>query len=89
MVTIEEKVVKFLQTKLWEDLGKEKNFEIKLTDLLEEDLGLDSIDRVELWLDLEVYFNVTFDSKVSDEAYKIAKTVEDIVNIIKMFGEEN
>ncbi len=53
--------------------------DIELTSSLKEDLDIDSIDAVELSLDLEEKFDV----ELSDEELAALKTVEDIVNLIE------
>ena len=51
---------------------------IKLSASLESDLGLDSLDAVELGMALEEEFGITID----EEKLASFKTVEDIVNFI-------
>ena len=51
---------------------------IKLSASLENDLGLDSLDAVELGMALEEEFGITID----EEKLASFKTVEDIVNFI-------
>lgn len=53
--------------------------DIKLENLLNEDLGVDSLDAVELSLDLETEFDV----EISDEELASLKTVKDIVDLIE------
>ena len=53
--------------------------DIKLESLLNEDLGVDSLDAVELSLDLETEFDV----EISDEELASLKTVKDIVDLIE------
>lgn len=53
--------------------------DIKLESLLNEDLGVDSLDAVELSLDLETEFDV----EISDEELASFKTVKDIVDLIE------
>lgn len=53
--------------------------QIKEESLLNEDLGIDSLDAVELSLDLETEFNV----EISDEELASLKTVKDIVTLIE------
>lgn len=53
--------------------------EIKLESNLAEDLGADSIDAVEIVMDLEETFNIT----LSDEQTENIKTVADLVNYIE------
>ena len=51
---------------------------IKLSASLENDLGLDSLDAVELGMALEEEFGITID----EDKLASFKTVEDIVNFI-------
>ena len=51
---------------------------IKLSASLESDLGLDSLDAVELGMALEEEFGITID----EDKLASFKTVEDIVNFI-------
>lgn len=53
--------------------------QIKEESLLNEDLGIDSLDAVELSLDLETEFDV----EISDEELASLKTVKDIVDLIE------
>lgn len=53
--------------------------QIKEESLLNEDLGIDSLDAVELSLDLETEFDV----EISDEELASLKTVKDIVTLIE------
>ena len=51
---------------------------LKESDSLELDLNLDSLDRTELLMDLEIKFNI----EINNEEAKKAYTVGDIVDII-------
>lgn len=53
--------------------------DIQLESTLKEDLGIDSLDAVELSLDLETEFDV----EISDEELASLKTVKDIVELIE------
>ena len=57
---------------------------IKLSASLENDLGLDSLDAVELGMALEEEFGITID----EEKLASFKTVEDIVNFIDSAKED-
>ena len=57
---------------------------IKLSTSLENDLGLDSLDAVELGMALEEEFGITID----EEKLASFKTVEDIVNFIDNAKED-
>ena len=57
---------------------------IKLSASLENDLGLDSLDAVELGMALEEEFGLTID----EEKLASFKTVEDIVNFIDSAKED-
>ena len=53
--------------------------DIQLESTLKEDLGIDSLDAVELSLDLDTEFDV----EISDEELASLKTVKDIVELIE------
>ncbi len=57
---------------------------IKLSASLENDLGLDSLDAVELGMALEEEFGITID----EDKLASFKTVEDIVNFIDNAKED-
>ena len=57
---------------------------IKLSASLESDLGLDSLDAVELGMALEEEFGITID----EDKLASFKTVEDIVNFIDNTKED-
>ena len=57
---------------------------IKLSASLESDLGLDSLDAVELGMALEEEFGITID----EDKLASFKTVEDIVNFIDNAKED-
>ena len=57
---------------------------IKLSASLENDLGLDSLDAVELGMALEEEFDITID----EDKLASFKTVEDIVNFIDNAKED-
>lgn len=57
---------------------------IKLSASLENDLGLDSLDAVELGMALEEEFGITID----EDKLTSFKTVEDIVNFIDNAKED-
>lgn len=57
---------------------------IKLSASLESDLGLDSLDAVELGMALEEEFGITID----EDKLASFKTVEDIVNFIDNVKED-
>ena len=63
---------------LAEQLGISEN-EINPDSLLTEDLGLDSLDLVEMIMAIESEFDV----EISDEGAENIKTVEDAVNFIR------
>ncbi len=63
---------------LVESLNIEED-EIKLDSSLNDDLGIDSLDAVELSLDLENEFDI----EITDEELSSLKTVEDIVKLIE------
>jgi acyl carrier protein len=52
--------------------------EITLASTLEDDLGLDSLDKVELLMECEVQFKIN----IEDEEYEKIETVDDLLNTI-------
>ena len=48
-----------------------------------DDLKLDSLDKIELWMALEEEFNV----EISDEKAELVKTVADIVKTIRQLKQ--
>ena len=48
-----------------------------------EDLKLDSLDKIELWMALEEEFNV----EISDEKAELVKTIADIVKTIRQLKQ--
>jgi len=54
---------------------------VKDTDNLELDLGLDSLDRVEIWLGLEERFKINIPE---DEAKKML-TVKDCIRLVEKY----
>ena len=48
---------------------------------LEEDLHLDSLDRIELWMDLESIFKIS----IPETELKQINTVQDVVNLVKKY----
>lgn len=74
-----EKVKKIILDEI--NCDKEK---VTLEARLKEDLGADSIDAVQVIMDLEDTFEITIDE---DEAQAI-KTVSDIVNYVKKLLEK-
>lgn len=73
MVTTLEKIKRVLKGNQYTD-----EVEISPTHLLNEDLGLDSLDSVELTMDLEEVFN----TEISDEQFRNVETVMDIVILL-------
>ena len=71
---MESKIIKMIAKKL----GK-KEEEVKLTSNLIEDLGADSLDVVEMIMDLEDEFGIT----LPDEEVSNMKTIQDVINYIK------
>ncbi len=63
---------------LVESLDLEES-QIQLDSSLNDDLGIDSLDAVELSLDLESEFDI----EITDEELSSLKTVEDIVKLIE------
>ena len=58
-----------------------REIDVRDTDHLENDLGLDSLDRVELWLTLEDDFDVS----IPEEEAKTIETVMDCINLVKKY----
>ena len=56
--------------------------DIRLGDYLIQDLGLDSIDRMDLFMNIEDEFDI----KISYKEEKAILKVQDIVNLIKKMG---
>lgn len=55
--------------------------DLTATTRLKEDLNVDSLDVVELVMDLEAMFNV----RISDEEAASIKTIEDIVKLVESY----
>ena len=53
--------------------------EIKLSDDLSDDLGFDSLDAVELCMEVEQSLKITF----TDEEMETFTTVQDVVNMVE------
>ena len=62
----------------FEDITGLHREDIVLSANLSNDLGMDSLDLLEVIMDLEGSFNIV----IPDEYWDDAKTVEDIVNLI-------
>lgn len=73
---IEEKVKKAVA-----DFAGTKASEIKLTDKLKDDLGLDDLDIVELGMELSETFKIEDDEDYDNKIEK-AKTVKDLIEIV-------
>ncbi|HCZ05674.1 MAG TPA: acyl carrier protein [Thermotogae bacterium] len=69
-----EEIFEKVRTLVAEKLGVDED-EVELTSSLEEDLGADSLDLVDLTMAIEDEFGV----RVEDEELEKIKTVEDIV----------
>lgn len=74
MPTIFDQIVDMIVNEL--NVTKE---DVKLESRLQEDLGADSIDAVELIMNVEEAFDV----EISDEALQNLKTVNDLVSFIE------
>ncbi|HTJ11236.1 MAG TPA: acyl carrier protein [Dinghuibacter sp.] len=68
-----------METRLWvlmsDKLGLEKD-QIKMTDSFTDDLGVDSLDTLELFTEVEK----TFEIKITDEDAEKLTTVQALVN---------
>lgn len=71
---ISEKIGKIISDKLGIDLT-----DIKSESRFMEDLGCDSLDRVELIMEMEKEFNLT----IPDEEMETIFTVQDAINLIE------
>ena len=60
---------------------------VELNDELQDDLGLDSLDQVELVMGLEEFFDI----EVPDARAESARTVKDVVELVAdiIHGEED
>ncbi|MEK7112673.1 MAG: acyl carrier protein [Patescibacteria group bacterium] len=61
------------------DKSDHKQEEIKLTDELGTDLGFDSLDGVELCMEVEKAFNIAF----TDQEMETFNTVQDVVKAVE------
>ncbi|MEK4648309.1 acyl carrier protein [Exiguobacterium sp. FSL W8-0210] len=73
-----EQILVDVQEAIAEKLGKEQN-EITLDKSFKDDLGADSLEVMELVMDLEDKFEIT----IEDEQAENLKTVGDVVNYIE------
>lgn len=55
--------------------------DVELTSKLDEDLGMDSIDRVELEIDIEKAFGFTFEESQTDNVTTVGELIELITSI--------
>lgn len=56
-----------------------RDVEVKDTDRLEEDLMLDSLDRIEIWLAMEGEFKLD----IQESEVATLKTVDDCINLVE------
>jgi len=56
-----------------------RDVDIRMEQHLEDDLGLDSLDRIELWMDVEDKFNLD----IPEEEVKNLKYVHEYVKLIQ------
>jgi len=73
-----EQILVDVQEAIAEKLGKEQS-EITLDKSFKDDLGADSLEVMELVMDLEYNFEIT----IEDEQAENLKTVGDVVNYIE------
>lgn len=78
---MKEDILKLLKREVKDRYGK--TMEIHESQNLESDLGLDSLDRIELWMDLEDIYKIDVPS---DEA-KEMKTVADVVRLVEKYAK--
>lgn len=57
----------------------DRDINVKDDDYLELDLGLDSLDKIELLLDLETYFNID----IPEDVARNFSQVKDVINYLK------
>ena len=74
MQDIEQKVIDIISCNL--SINKE---DIKLDSLIEFDLGADSLDVIELILDIEWEYDIT----IYDEELSVIKTVGQLIDVVK------
>lgn len=55
--------------------------DVELTSKLDEDLGMDSIDRVEVEMDIEKAFGFTFEESQTDNVTTVGELIELITSI--------
>ncbi len=75
-----EEIFKKVKKIIAAHMGIENEEEIKESSLLEEELGLDSLDAVEIIMALEDEFNIA----IEDEEVEDVKTVGNIVEVIAL-----
>lgn len=78
MTQYKDEIVKFLTKRVYEYYGR--------TVVVDEqqalvDLGLDSLDLIEIWIDLESYFKID----IPEEESKNIKTVKDIIDLVNKY----
>jgi len=72
-----EKCVRGILAKYTEVLDAD----VELDSMLNDDLGLDSIDRVELEIDIEKAFGITFDDAQTDNVTTVGELIELITSM--------
>jgi len=56
---------------------------IKETDSLEQDLGLDSLDQVEVVMEVEEEFDLNVPDEVANNARRVGDIVEGVMNLLE------
>ena len=56
---------------------------IKETDSLEQDLGLDSLDQVEIVMEVEEAFDLNVPDEVANKARRVGDIVEGVMNLLE------
>jgi len=59
-------------------------FEIEKESLLTQDLGLDSLDEVELCIEIEREFDITIDDSYCAEWKNVQNVIDDVNKILKL-----
>ncbi len=75
-----EAILDLFQTQLSEWLGREVM--LRESDRIDEDLNLDSLDKIEFWM----YIEDTFKISIPEEQMNKCQTIRDIVDIIVKKG---
>lgn len=69
--------------KIIKDL-RNRDVELSEETRLEEDLSLDSLDKIEIWLAIEETFKID----IPEEEAKMIKTVNDLIHLVEKYKEK-